>query len=149
MRESIFNRELRKSLEHFGAFAYKIPDSPYDPTGSVISFTPKKPFDIVCCYKGIFIAIESKQIKSWKAFNVNSLADHQKFYLDAVVNSGGLAFVALNVRIAPRTNRLIFFKYRDLENLCSVHAKELQQMPSIGSKHGIFDLSEWLQEITC
>lgn len=100
MKEAEFNSEVVRSLKHLGYFAYKISDV----MGS--RFTPEKPCDILACdLKGRFIAIESKQIKSWKSLTGKMLRDNQIVTLDKSVKITGRAYVLLNIRIHDVKNK--------------------------------------------
>ncbi len=86
MNESDFSRELRKSLESRGGYFIKMVGGPF--------VTPGIP-DIVGCFKGRFIGIECKQIKTapkskkailWK----NIFSDMQIKNLQRINETGGV-----------------------------------------------------------
>jgi hypothetical protein len=117
MRETNFNTEVMNSLKKFGAWAYKIADSPTSWTMAATRFTPEKPCDIIACYDGKFLAIEGKQIKKFKAFGMSDMRPAQIKNLTEVIERGGRAFIFLNVRIPAikgkqkRENRLLIFDW--------------------------------------
>lgn len=119
MKESVFTTEIMHTLRARGYFAHKLGDAPI--TAAVLAvtrFTPGKPFDIVVSARGQFVAIETKQMKKFKAFSLRDMRPAQLEGLTEVVYRGGRAFVFLNVRIAAdarkgvkRENRLIVFDW--------------------------------------
>jgi penicillin-binding protein-related factor A (putative recombinase) len=124
MRETQFNSEVMTSLKAFGAWSYKIADSPTSWTMARTRFTPEKPCDIVGCYASKFFAIEGKQIKSFKAFGMNSLRQSQIDSLNDIVSRGGAAFVFLNIRIkaaksvgVKQDDRLLIFEWTEFKEI--------------------------------
>jgi len=93
MRESIFCTEITRSLRESGAFAFKIPDSPASYGGAKMRFSAGKRFDIHAVYQGVPLAIECKQIKSFRGFGLNQLRDEQVDALNSYWEAGGQAFV--------------------------------------------------------
>lgn len=120
MKESHFNTEVVNSLKHFGYFAYKLGDQVPTP-GS--RFIPEKPCDIVSCSpRGVFIAIESKQLKKWASLNHKILRQNQVDALDKVVKRKGKAFLFLNIRVnKPKLeNWCVVFNWKEhRENIMS------------------------------
>lgn len=146
MNEAKFNSELVSSLKAAGAWAYKIPDAPVSQTYGM-QFTPKKPCDIVGCFGRTFFAIEGKQIKEFKAFGPNALRPSQKENLNQIVNTGGRAFVFLNIRIPVRNdyeNRLLVFDWYRFKDSSSIKKPDIMKYPYIAGKLGTFDLWPFL-----
>ena len=137
MKEATFTTEVIRSLRHFGFWAFKIPDAPITKELLKITrFTMAKPCDIVACLPvgvisdGVFVAIECKQFKKWKAFSVRDMRPAQVEQLSALEDHGASCWVFLNVRMKG-TNRLIIFEWaelrvRFLHKKESIKAKELQ-----------------------
>lgn len=139
MKEQHFATEVIRSLRHVGFWAWKIPDAPITKELLKITrFTAAKPCDIIACLPtgvisdGLFVAIECKQFKKWKAFSVRDMRPAQIEQLSAIEDHGGSCWVFLNIRIkSPHDNRLIIFewaelRHRFLEKKESIKAKELQ-----------------------
>jgi Holliday junction resolvase len=78
MSESQIQKKMIDLLEAKGAYVVK-----------VISANKKGVPDILCCYKGKFIAIEVKRPKTKD--NVSNL---QKYNLQKIVKAGGISLVA-------------------------------------------------------
>lgn len=110
--ETKFLTILRKSFEQRGVYAYKIPDTP---PATNFRFSTKKPFDMVVCDKGNFIAIEAKAASSLKPIGLKELSKHQVENLELVERAGGIALVAYNVWIKRESNRVYFFTLDDLK----------------------------------
>ncbi len=161
MKEKEVNTEIRKSFEHFGAFAYKIPDLPigiHDRRRG-IRFNPSKPFDIVVCYKGIFIAVETKLLRKFEAFGLRQIRDNQREALDKVSQkAGGYAFIFLNVRIPPdkakgqkTVNRLYTFHWPTWKALWETNGpikkRRLEEMNFTTAGKGIFNLKNFFVNI--
>lgn len=156
MKEAFFTTEVGRSIRHYGGYSYKIPDAPI--TKEILKltrFTAAKPSDIVACIDGRFVAIETKQIKSWKALSIKHFEPEQIKGMTSIVANGGRAFIFLNVRInikgQPKENRLLIYDWAVWgERLAekSFFAKELKVRPYytsfIVNEKRIFDLSEWL-----
>lgn len=150
MKETIFNSEIMASLKAAGLWAYKVADSPTSWTMSRTRFTPEKPCDILACGSGgRFIAIEGKQMKTFKAFGLYALRPSQISNLDRIIERGGRAYVFLNVRIRARKgevdheNRLIVFdwaKWGLLLPILPLTGREVRQLPFVSGRKGIFDL---------
>lgn len=142
MKEKQFNNELVASIRAHGGWAFKPSDARMGgwnlerPT-----FTPPKPCDLLVCWRGKFIAIESKQIKKWQAFGPNVLSPNQIKNLDAIEKAGGQAVVALNVRIPREEDRLLFFRYEGFSRLeKSIHRDKLKELTYVTKKKGIYDV---------
>ena len=169
MKESTFNSELVNSLKRHGAWAYKIPDSPVSRMTFRTQFTPEKPCDIVAIYRGTGIAIESKQIKKFEAFNaMTALRPNQIKALDAVGKAGGRPFVFLNIRIkavkgsVKQENRVIIFdwiewrevfesgsiKKKPLMDLVFIQGKMMRKDPQYKDSEMQYDLTEFLEDIS-
>lgn len=162
MRESKFNAELINSLDHWGAYAYKIVDLPASRTMG-LRYVPEKPCDIFGGYHGKFFAIESKQAKKFEAFGIRHLRDAQIKHLTDMVKRGNRAFVFLNIRIAAvkgkvkRENRLVIFDWADLsQKVDSYKQKEVMGMPYVSYQlvkkrptddagEIIYDIKAWLE----
>jgi hypothetical protein len=157
MKEATHSTEVIRSIRHHGGWGYKIPDTPITKEILKITrFTNAKPADIVACFDGRFVAIETKQFKKWKALSRHDFRPEQIKGLTDIVANGGRAFVFLNIRIKkPYENRLIIFDWATWgERLStgSVHAKELQARVYYNSfmigdepnRKRVFDLTEWL-----
>lgn len=148
IKESHFNTEIVNSLKEAGAWAYKIPDV----LGT--RFTSDKPFDIVGMYGKKGFAIESKQIKSWKAFGSRYLRPSQIENLQLVEDTGNKSFVFLNVRIPAnkaentrRENCLIIFRFKDLMAKRVVKRDVLRMMPRIDGHKKRFDMAWFLSQV--
>lgn len=150
MRESVFNTEVKNSLEAAGAWAYKIADQPTSWTHSLTRFTPDKPCDIIGIYKKNGFLVEGKQMRRFEAFGENRMRPSQ---IEAFNENEEISYVFLNVRIkavkgvAKHENRLIIFPWKWLRTKWangSIKAKELQSMLYIQGKDGLFDLKDFL-----
>jgi hypothetical protein len=170
MREANFNAELVRSLKRHGAWAYKIPDSPVSRMTFRTQFTPEKPCDILAIHRGRGIAIESKQIKKFEAFNaMTALRPNQIKALDEVLVTGrGRAFVFLNIRIkavkgeVKQENRVLIFDWKEWRGVFesgSIKQKDLIALPFISGKSVRknpqqkdteiqYDLTEFLENIS-
>jgi len=147
MRESTFNTEITNSLKEQGAFAYKIADQPTSWTMSKTRFTPDKPCDIICLYRGTGVLIECKMSKKFEAFGLRHLRPSQLKAMDEAVAKGSRAFVFLNIRFRPENRLLIFewspeFKARITES--SIKAKEIAEIYFIKGAKKRFDLDGFL-----
>ena len=147
MRESEFTSEVMRSLRAQDIWAHKIADAPISKIKGM-KFTLTKPCDIVACANGNFIAIETKQIKKWRAFSIKDMRPSQIVNLSQVVKAGGQAFIFLNVRIPNEENRLIIIDWglhgEDLARE-SLKADELKIFPYLSgfsvNQKTFFDLS--------
>lgn len=93
MKEAAFiSSKLKKDLNKPGTFWYKPPDVGFLAAQS--RFSIKRPFDIFFGRKGKMFAIEAKVCKAL-TFNIKALADHQHKALQAYIDSGNEAFVAI------------------------------------------------------
>lgn len=155
MRESVFNAELISSLNHWGAWAYKIQDLPASITMG-LRYVPEKPCDIIGAYRGKFFAIEGKQMKKFEAFGMRHMQSSQIKHLNKIVDTGSRGFVFLNIRIGAvkgqtkRVNRLVIFdwkKFRDLGEV-SLKQKEIMALPYVSyetiDKKIIYNLSTFV-----
>lgn len=82
MLEQQIQKKIIQTLEAKGAYTVK-----------VVSATKTGVPDIICCYKGIFIAIEVKTPKT--KTNVSKL---QEYNLKLIQQAGGLSLVAWDVQ---------------------------------------------------
>jgi len=154
MKEASFTTEVMRSLKHYNLWAYKIPDTPINKKiMELMRFTPEKPCDIVACYQGLMVAVETKQFKKWQAFGLRHMEPAQIDHLTRIVKEKGRAFVFLNVRIkAPHVNRLFIFDWATLYprlKKASIKAVELKERAYEGYFKNdkdklIYDLEEWL-----
>lgn len=163
MKEAFFSTETIRSIRHFGGWGYKIPDAPITKEILKITrFTNAKPCDIVACFDGKFVAVETKQFKKWKALSRHDFRPEQIEGMTNIVANNGRAFVFLNIRISekgqPYENRLIIFDWKvwgPVLSVGSIHAKELRQRVHYTSfligdepnQKRVFDLTEWLSLI--
>jgi penicillin-binding protein-related factor A (putative recombinase) len=142
MRESAFNTEVVNSLRDAKAWAYKIADMPHF-AGAKFRFDKPKPCDVVACFDGRFIGIESKQLKGFEAFGLRHLRPHQVEALDAMTEAGGDTWVFLNIR-AKRLNKLIAFWWPmwrlRWEAEGSTKKAELEELPGIDGHKGRFEV---------
>lgn len=146
-KESQFLTELRKSLEREGVFFHKITDLPQSWTRNTLRFDKPKPFDAFASIWGTAVAIEAKVIPKYQAFGLGQLRDSQMRGLQAMTDSGGKAFVFLNVRGngRGRLNRVIIFNWETFaRRKTSIKKRELETLPYIESKKGLFDLRKWV-----
>ena len=72
MKESDLNRIINKTFNKIG-FSHKEPD----PSGTEVTMTVKRPFDIFCVNNCFIAYIESKLLKGYKAFSFSLLREHQ------------------------------------------------------------------------
>jgi len=89
-RETIFTKDFIDSVNEDGHWAYKIPDA-----GAMHG---KRPFDVVACVYGKFVAIEFKQYTTIKPFGVRELSEHQTEKLIEVEQAGGIGLVGLFIK---------------------------------------------------
>jgi len=156
MKEAFFSTEIVRSLRYHGGWAYKIPDAPITKEILKITrFTAAKPSDIVACFDSLFVAIETKQLKTWKALSIRDFRPEQIEGLTNIVAHKGRAFVFVNIRInkkgQPYENRLIILDWAvwgERLQAKSIFAKELKERAYYKSftvdEKRIFDLTEWL-----
>jgi penicillin-binding protein-related factor A (putative recombinase) len=165
VKESKFNSELINSLDHWGAYAYKIPDLPASMTMG-LRFVAEKPCDIIGGYHGKFFGIESKQIKNFEAFGLRHLRESQIRHLTDMVKRGNRAFVFLNIRIAAvkgktkRENRLVIFdwadfskmteslKQKDVMALSYLSYQSVKKKPTDECGEIIYDIKPWLESLS-
>ena len=81
MKEQDYQRKIVRYLEEQGAYVVK-----------VVAASKKGVPDIICCYKGNFIAIEVKT-----PFTRNDVTKLQDYNLDLVSEAGGISGVAVTV----------------------------------------------------
>lgn len=118
MLEKDLNSIIVKSFQRSGDFAYKIPD----PQKSEIYTSTERPFDWFSMGKITYFA-ESKLVKPYKAWNFNTIKDHQwkniglidtlskHFNLQEFVKG---VFV-LGVWIAYKETSIYFFDYETIK----------------------------------
>lgn len=103
MREQIFTTEVMRSLFKAKAYAHKIPDFPFSALkelkGSKIKFIPVKPFDIFGGHRGIFFAIETKQLKEERSLRPSDMRESQIIALDDLTECGNQGYVFVNLRV--------------------------------------------------
>ena len=157
-RERKFITELKKSFAmHSQTFFHKISDMPHF-AGMTSRFDMEKPFDAFAIYSGMGIAIEAKSFKDYQAFGMRHLRPCQEKGLTAVHAAFGHAYVFLNVRRnsnkslqVKRVNELYIFEWEWLFlrlSKSSIKKKELEDLPSITGKKGVFDLSGFFECLT-
>lgn len=157
LKEAFFSTEIVRSLRHHGGWAYKIPDAPITKEILKITrFTNAKPCDIVSAFGIKFVAIETKQLKEWKALSKRDFRPEQLEALTAIIKQGSRAFAFVNIRInkkgEPYENRLLIYDWAiwgdRIINGPSIFAKELKERAHYNSfmvdEKRIFDLTEWL-----
>lgn len=76
--------DIKKYLDHIGAYHVKIHGSAFMPAG-----TP----DILACVKGVFVGIEVKKPKGGK------VSDLQKLKIKQIEQAGGIGIVANDVLV--------------------------------------------------
>ena len=116
MKEKEVNTEIKNSLELLDCYAFKVPDSIYNPKAR---FSPDKGVDLFCGVRGKFVAIETKVLKHPAAFG-RQLRDSQVETLNSAVRTGNRAFVFLNIRRnanedinhLDRENLLVIFDWK-------------------------------------
>jgi len=150
-RESKFITELRDSFEkHPGTWFYKIPDAPQNSRFSI-----PRPFDIMLTLEDLPpIAIEAKALPKFAAINYNLLEDEQKVELEKFEQFGKTSWVFVNIRQARDVyedveymNRMYIFRFKDLKEKGSYHKKELDDIPYIVGRNGLFDVAPFLERI--
>jgi penicillin-binding protein-related factor A (putative recombinase) len=152
MRESNFTTDVMRSLRRIGAWAYKIPDAPSSKiTG--LRFTAAKPCDIVACVDGKFVAIETKFKKKFSAFSVRDMRESQLVNLTNILRDNGNAYVFLGIKEPCHSTKLFIFEWAHIGELfavgLSMSAKDLKGLPYLEMESGVFDLSEWKDELEC
>ena len=106
-KEAQFLSVLKKSFEEIGVYSCKIPDTIPSPQHR---FIKRKPFDMVCCMNGKFVAIEAKYSENLKPIGEKELLrknkegelvyeDSQMDHLLRINRGGGTSFIFYNVRI--------------------------------------------------
>jgi len=101
MRESNFQREIKKSIELISGCHYvKIPDSgPGLTYGSVGSrFAVPKPYDCYFLKDSKFYALELKMMRSLTGFPFDRVTEFQEENLYEVDSNGGKGFILINYR---------------------------------------------------
>lgn len=133
MNEAQFQNELKKSFNSRGHFCEKIPDAVRS-MGS--RFIPTKPADLFGHVEGKAFLIECKQIKKWRTWGMRDMRPSQIKGLTDFADTGGAAYVILNVRITKeRENRLILFTWAQLKRFKKFNIDELKDLDYvIGSK---------------
>ncbi|QKH47890.1 VRR-NUC domain-containing protein [Abiotrophia defectiva] len=82
--EKKVENEIKKYLDHIGAYHIKIHGSAFMPAG-----TP----DILACVKGVFVGIEVKKPKGGR------VSDLQKLKIKQIEQAGGIGIVANDVLV--------------------------------------------------
>lgn len=140
MLEKDLNSIIVKSFEKEGDFAYKIPDPPK----MVATSSAERPFDWFSMGKVTYFA-ESKLVKPYKAWNFNSISDHQwkniglidslskRFNLQSVVRG----IFVLGVWVKYKETSLYFFEYDTIKKAReagkkSFKMKELLRLKELG-----------------
>lgn len=82
--EKKVENDIKKYLDHIGAYHVKIHGSAFMPAG-----TP----DILACVKGVFVGIEVKKPKGGR------VSELQKFKLAQIEKAGGIGIVANDVLV--------------------------------------------------
>lgn len=146
MNEKISNSIIVRSLKAQGLWAHKIADSPSWGAASTTRFSPSKPCDIITCYEGQCVLIETKLIKKWKPFGVKELRPSQLRALDEVGQaSDGLALVFLHIKIPREVNGFLVFKFKQLKRWNRLSSAVLRDMKPIkvtkdGTGKEVFDI---------
>lgn len=117
MKESIFQYELKKTIEEEGGWAEKFPDMPK--TGDT-RFIPKKPADLIAVVNKKPVLIECKIIKEVKNIRPNFFGNtkekkekvhwtqyHQVKELIRFYHQGCDSYYAINLRTPRKINQLI------------------------------------------
>jgi len=142
MNESQFSREIRKSLDKYGYFRKMI-------GGAFI--VPGIP-DILGCYRGRFISIECKLIKS-KPKHANSILWNNLFSpaqidnLQAIKDSGGLAYGIIYILFRQQAIALAPGAIRALNKaiLSDIEGLILQRKITVlNRKYGVWDVEKLL-----
>lgn len=140
MNEAKFNHEVIKSLRRAGAFAHKLADMPKG-AGAFSRFNPPKPCDIIAGYKGLFIGIESKQLKKWEGFSIKKLRPNQIEALDEMIAARCAAFVFVNVRITEkRVNILIPLNWKIWGDQLKCATIKKEQLKGLAFDKGLFSV---------
>jgi len=149
MNESIFSRELRKSLVLEGAYFLKM-------TGGQF-VTPGIP-DLIGCYNGRFIAIECKQIKhrpkSSKSILWNHIfTDDQIFHLQNIVAYKGRAYGVIHLAYL-RPQIALALSIINIQHLIKVTLGDIEELV-LRSNHehmviprqtgGVWDVTSFLE----
>lgn len=79
--ETKLQRKIQKYLKEIGCYEFKVHGSQYMRAGIP---------DIICCYKGLFIGIETKVGK-------NKMSELQKIHKEEILNAGGIHILAYNL----------------------------------------------------
>ena len=145
MKEAAINTALRRSLEVAGAYAYKIADTPA--RGFGMQFSPAKPCDLIACFEGRFVGIETKLLAGYKAFGWRNLRDSQRESLAAIDGAGGLALVAAVVYVPRRLKRLFLWPWSEVFDGWRLTAEELRSTAGLDAVRGSWSLRGWLEEI--
>lgn len=82
--EKKVENDIKKYLDHIGAYHVKIHGSAFMPAG-----TP----DILACVKGVFVGIEVKKPKGGR------VSELQKFKIKQIEQAGGIGIVANDVLV--------------------------------------------------
>lgn len=117
---------------HYGSKVhwFKIPD------GGFGRFLIPKPYDTVVCLKGQMIALEFKYKKGLSAIGMYDLRPSQIDGLQSVVDSGGLALIIFEIKVARANYKMLTFEYTDFKAKGSIKKKELAEMVHRGVCHG-------------
>jgi len=99
MNERGLCSELVKSINQVeNTYCWKVPDVGRR-TGQL--FIPARAFDITLCYKGKYVAIEVKCLKSPSSFNGSRITEFEDRSLLAVEKAGGAAFLFIGFWFRP------------------------------------------------
>jgi len=127
MKESIFQYELKKTIEEAGGICYKFPDSIMT---SETRFIPPKPADLIAIIDRRAILIECKIIKEVKNIyshffgntkekkeKINWQDYHQVKELYKFFEKGNDAYYAINLKIPRQINKLILIHIKTFYNI--------------------------------
>ena len=89
--ETKLQREVQKYLRSLGCYEFKVHGSQYMRAGIP---------DIICCYKGLFIGIETKVGK-------NKMSELQKIHKEEILKAGGIHILAYNLDDVKKVLNLI------------------------------------------
>jgi len=135
---------------------YKPPDTPGITNGKM-SFTPKRPFDMFVCHRGISIAIEAKKTSCVTSFpfgNQAVLKPHQIGYLYTHYVSWGPSFVFVNFRNDEMCRAAAVPISFIIDNLKTLKYKYIfDTFQEIPRDHNLWNVEHFLnscvKEVTC
>jgi len=153
MKETVFQQELKKTIEEAGGWCKKFPDSIRT---AQTRFIPEKPADLIAYIENTNILIECKMIKKIKSIPYSFFGNtkekknkvhweeyHQyKELIEFTEKTNGMAYYAINIRVQEpkRINKMILINVHYFKQLFSfndrIEKEDLEMMSHVGINGG-------------